>query len=201
MPCNCAYLEGSRVPDCHCPRVPDVTPLLQVRWKRLVIDEGHTASNVAATINHFVRQLSIQHKWIVTGTPTSNILGLQLGRTTDEHESDHDVDSVEFIPHDSPMPTSPDLEDGAQVRIWSNYDSVNLRKLRTMIGDFLAVPRFHSDLKIFTEHVSTQLCNQRGPRPGAISILTQVMQMVMVRHRYVRECNVICLSFTPLWKD
>ncbi|KAF8559866.1 hypothetical protein OG21DRAFT_1402064 [Imleria badia] len=177
-PCTCPCLAGSRVPDCRCRGDPEVTPLLQVRWKRLVIDEGHIAGNMAATINYFAQELSIQHKWIVTGTPTSNILGLQLGRTTDEQESDLD------FPHpNSPVATSPSQDDGRHVRIWGNYERTNLRKLRTMIGDFLAVSQFHTDSKSFTKHVSTPLCDQRGPRPGAINVLSQVMQMLMVRHR------------------
>lgn len=198
IPCSCPYLSGSRVPDCHCPGNSDVTPLLQIRWKRLVIDEGHTASNVAATINHFARQLSIQHKWIVTGTPTSNILGLQLGRTTDEYEPDHH-DSAESVPSysrsGSPVPMSSGQDDGPYVRIWGSYDSHNLRKLGIMIGDFLAIPQFRNKPKHFTSHVSAPLCNRHGPRPGAIEVLTQVMQMVMVRHRQVRECVVahMCL--------
>ncbi|KAG8217792.1 hypothetical protein J3R82DRAFT_5955 [Butyriboletus roseoflavus] len=185
--CSCPCLAGSRVPDCHCPDDPDVTPLLRVRWKRLVIDEGHIAGNITATINYFVRQLSIQHKWIVTGTPTSNILGLNLGRTIDEQESDRHVDLVETVldyPHfGSPTTTSPSQDDGHYMRVWGSYDSLNLRKLGTMIGDFLAVPPFHTDPKCFTVHVSTLLCDRRGPRPGAIDVLSQVMQMVMVRHR------------------
>lgn len=58
------------------------------------------------------------------------------------------------------------------------------------MGDFLGVPQFRADSKSFTDHVSTPLCNQHGPRPGAIDVLTQVMQMVMVRHRQVKECVV-----------
>lgn len=184
-PCTCPCLAGSRVPLCHCPGDPEVTPLLQVRWKRLVIDEGHTAGNGTATINYFVQELSIQHKWIMTGTPTSNILGLQLGRATDEQDLDLDL-------------AYPDSEDeGGPMRIWGNYDRRNLHKLAVMIGKFLAVPQFHTVPRSaavthtdpskrrdpFTFHVSNPLCDQRGPRPGAISVLNQVMQMVMVRHR------------------
>jgi hypothetical protein len=179
-------LAGSRVPLCHCPGDPEVTPLLQVRWKRLVIDEGHIAGNGAATINYFVQELSIQHKWIVTGTPTSNILGLQLGRTTDEQDLDLDLD-LDLVYPDS-------QDEGSHIRIWGNYDRLNLHKLAVMIGTFLAVPQFrsvpwgavvaHTGRKdCFMLHVSKPLCDRGGPQPGAISVLNQVMQMVMVRHR------------------
>ncbi|KAF8844559.1 hypothetical protein BDN67DRAFT_1000237 [Paxillus ammoniavirescens] len=191
-PCSCPCFAGSRVPDCHCPGDVDVSSLLQIRWKRLVIDEGHISGNVAATINHFVSQLSIERKWVVTGTPTSNILGLSLGRASDEREEDFldEVDSQNGI--DVSLPVSPVANpssspaidgEGNNIRIWGRYDNHNLRKLGTMIGAFLAVPSFHADSKIFAHHVSTPLCKPRGPRPGAIEVLSQVMQMVMVRHR------------------
>lgn len=165
-----------------------------MRWKRLVVDEGHIAGNTTATINSFVQQLSIQHKWIVTGTPTSNILGLNLGRTTDEQESNHHIDLVESVlnyPHSgSPTATSSSQDDRRCMRVWGSYENLNLRKLRTMIGDFLSVFPF-TDSKWFTAHVSSLLCDRRGPRPGAIDVLSQVMQMVMVRHRSVKQC-IIC---------
>ncbi|KAG9318758.1 P-loop containing nucleoside triphosphate hydrolase protein [Chiua virens] len=185
-PCTCPCLAGSRIPDCRCPGDSTVTPLLQIRWKRLVIDEGHIASNMTAAINTFVRELSIQHKWIVTGTPTSNILGLQLGRTTNEQECENQVDSADSVldpDSTSPNPASPTQDDECRVRIWGNYDALNLRKLGAMIGDFLAVPQFHTDSKAFAVHVSAPLCDKRGPRPGAIGVLSQAMEMVMVRHR------------------
>ncbi|KAF9227568.1 hypothetical protein BS17DRAFT_693859 [Gyrodon lividus] len=192
-PCSCPCLPSSRVPDCHCPGDTKVTPLLQIRWKRLVIDEGHISGNITTIVNHFVRQLSIERKWIVTGTPTSNILGLSLGRANNEKEEDLDEivsqsesdvllsTAVSPVTNSSGSPTI--NGDGSNIRIWGRYDSHNLRKLGTMIGDFLAVPQFRADLKNFGFHISTPLCDRRGPRPGAIDVLTQVMQMVMVRHR------------------
>ncbi|KAF9246232.1 P-loop containing nucleoside triphosphate hydrolase protein [Melanogaster broomeanus] len=176
-PCSCPCFMDSRVPDCRCPGDDEVTPLLQIRWKRLVIDEGHTSGNIAATINYFARILTIERKWIVTGTPTSNILGLSLGRADGDQEEGF-VDELATVSSSTALDS-----EGSNQRIWGQYDSQNLRKLGTMIGDFLAVPQFHFDPKNFGLHISTPLCDPRGPRPGAIDVLSQVMQMVMVRHR------------------
>lgn len=190
-PCICPPLPRSRVPNCCCPGDPAVSPLLQIRWKRLVIDEGHTSGNMTATLNHFVRELSIERKWIVTGTPTSNLLGLSLGRKLDDDFKDViSADGSDL----SPMPGATDgsasdttsVSDGDSekaVRIWGAFDRANLRKLGTMISDFLAVPQFHFDPKLFATEVSLRLCDRRGPRVGAIKVLIQIMEMVMVRHR------------------
>ncbi|KAH7889500.1 P-loop containing nucleoside triphosphate hydrolase protein [Phlebopus sp. FC_14] len=192
-PCACSSFEGSRVPNCRCSGDPQVSPFLQIRWKRFVIDEGHVSGNVAASINHFVRELSIERKWIVTGTPTSNILGLSLGRTIEERE---DMDIVDYDEPQSARDLSPLLQgssasdsaqcsecEGSNIRVWGQHDGLNLRKLGTMISDFLTVPQFHTEPRTFRLHVSMPLCDRRGPRPGAITVLSQVMQMVMVRHR------------------
>ncbi|KAI6150586.1 hypothetical protein BKA82DRAFT_4388616 [Pisolithus tinctorius] len=182
--CTCPCFEGSRIPNCRCPGDTQVTPLLQVRWKRLVVDEGHIAGNVSATINYFVKELSIERKWIVTGTPTSNMLGLSLGCTKEGWETDPSgsPNSGNNSDCNTPEDTTPSSAD-TSVRIWSRYDTANLRKLNTMIADFLAIPQFRTDHKSFGVHVSSRLCNRRGPQPFATDILSQVMHMVMVRHR------------------
>ncbi|KAL4067811.1 P-loop containing nucleoside triphosphate hydrolase protein [Scleroderma citrinum] len=186
--CACPCFEGSRVPDCRCTGDSQVTPLLQIRWKRLIVDEGHISGNVSAIVNHFVRQLSFERKWIVTGTPTSNILGLNLGRESEVHEMDVTI-SKSPNPSDTVLSSAPQEHTEAPVvketglRIWGRYDRDNLRKLGTMVRDFLAVPPFGANHQAFGLHVSSPLCDRRGPRPMAINILSQVMQMVMVRHR------------------
>ncbi|OJA17037.1 hypothetical protein AZE42_03572 [Rhizopogon vesiculosus] len=172
-PCTCPPFPGSRVPNCHCPGDPAVSPLLQIRWKRLVIDEGHTSGNMAATLNHFVRELSIERKWIVTGTPTSNILGLSLGRKHDDEPEgvimadNSDLLSTPGTTDCSASDTSSvsDREMEKMARIWGTFDYTNLRKLGTMISDFLAVPQFHFDPKLFASQVSLRLCDHHGPRP------------------------------------
>jgi hypothetical protein len=54
-----------------------------------------------------------------------------------------------------------------------------------MITHFIAVPQFAADGKLVSSHVTDPLLDPKGPRPGSIQILNQVMQMVMIRHRYV----------------
>ncbi len=199
-PCNCPELSSHRVPDCTC-HVAGISPLLQVRWKRLVIDEGHVSATLSTSLVAFAKQLCVERRWIVTGTPTTNLLGLGLGSSVTEclespskkgkqdnlttfEESEEGLDLSESsypsqltTPGGSPPPTTP------VTRIWNKYDREDLNKLGNMMTHFIAVPQFNADSSLITTHVTEALLDSSGPRRGAIQVLNQVMQLVMIRHR------------------
>ncbi|KAF9469380.1 P-loop containing nucleoside triphosphate hydrolase protein [Collybia nuda] len=187
--CTCAEYSGSRVPDCRC-KSPGVSPLLQIRWKRLVIDEGHVSASLSTILTPFTKQLSVERRWIVTGTPTTNLLGLSLGKKISEdtrvQEDDAKGDLFLDVEH-SPTPSrsrtgTPPGEDLPQ-RIWNKYDREDLNKLGKMITHFIAVPQFSADSKLVQTHIMEPLLDPEGPRYGAIEVLTKVMEMIMIRHR------------------
>ena len=71
QPCSCKPRRVLRVPRCTCSRREHVSPLLQIRWKRLVVDEGHNTAEKRTDYAIFTKLLSVERRWIVTGTPTS----------------------------------------------------------------------------------------------------------------------------------
>ncbi|KAG6817776.1 hypothetical protein H0H87_003184 [Tephrocybe sp. NHM501043] len=200
--CTCRYVPGSRIPDCKC-KSPGVSPLLQVRWKRLVIDEGHVSASLSTLVTPFTKLLSVERRWIVTGTPTRNLLGLSLGERSNLkaqirqqfEDNEIDVDSIESDGddvHDILDPSAPTSRsqkpsftgiDNRPPRIWTKYDREDLGKLGKMISHFVAVPQFIASPKLVTTHVIEPLLDPQGPRPGAIQVLNQVMEMIMIRHR------------------
>lgn len=179
--CQCPSANDVRVPYCKCDDPPEVSPFLRIRWKRLVIDEGHVASTISTNLNTFAQLLSVERRWIVTGTPTTNLLGLSFGKSSE--------DDSEPIASTAPSSLSGSVngEDETQTvpRSWTSHDREDLRKLATMMTHFLKVPRFAANPKILKDQVIDTLLHSDGPLPGAIQVLMQVMGMEMIRHRYV----------------
>jgi hypothetical protein len=160
----------------------------------LVIDEGHVSSSLTSILVPFAKLLSVELRWIMTGTPTSNLLGLSLGNKSSEDGNEAQLND---IPGEANQPsfmdgndssssrTSPSIPDALpkKPRIWNKYDREDLKKLGNMITHFIALPHFNADPKLMSNSVIDPLLAPVGPRPGAIQVLNQVMEMVMIRHR------------------
>ncbi|KAF9010299.1 hypothetical protein BDZ89DRAFT_1078237, partial [Hymenopellis radicata] len=150
--CHCPTFLETGILDCSCAE-RGISPLTEIRWKRLVVDEGHVSACTNTILTPFVKTLSVEHRWIVTGTPTTNLLGLGFGASsTEELEQQSQTPSSDGVEHES----------CGKVREWTNYDREDLRKLGSMISNFIGGV---------------------GPLPGSIQVLTQVMSFIMIRHR------------------
>ena len=200
--CSCPYVPGSRIPECKC-KVSGVSPLLQIRWKRLVIDEGHVSASLSTILTPFVKLLSVERRWIVTGTPTRNLLGLSLGEKSAQvaryQIKQVGIDQGAFLDSDSEYSyPNEDLSDSRSrsqtpftnlqntlARVWTKHDREDLGKLGKMISHFIAVPQFMANPKLVATHVIEPLLDPAGPRPGSIQVLNQVMEAIMIRHRYL----------------
>lgn len=181
--CKCPDFERVRITNCTCDLEVSNNPLTSVRWKRLIIDEGHVSSSIDSALSTFLNTLSVERRWIVTGTPTTNLLGLSFGQSSEQSEEDE----PEWVTIDS-TPDASDTEDvpgpeGGKPRVWTNDDRKDLIKLSAIISHSLSFPKFKMDSKAFRSLVSAPLLEPTGPCPGAIQVFEQVMRAVMIRHR------------------
>ncbi|OZJ06901.1 hypothetical protein BZG36_00036 [Bifiguratus adelaidae] len=72
--CRCPYKGSTREVDCRC-QTPEnyISSLLQVHWKRLIIDEGHSMSSESSRQVLMAEKLFVSRRWCCTGTPTHNM--------------------------------------------------------------------------------------------------------------------------------
>ncbi|KAL1937641.1 hypothetical protein VTO73DRAFT_13027 [Trametes versicolor] len=162
--CDCKLMRR-----CKCSRRKDVSPLLQIRWKRIVVDEGHNTAEKRTEYAIFSNILSVERRWIVTGTPTTNLLGLSFGAGSELLYPQDEEEVMRVEPQ----------------RVWHGDEREDLRKLGNMLSYFLLMMPFasKSEPKAFATLVANPLFASSGPYPGDIDVLVQVMSSVMVRHR------------------
>jgi hypothetical protein len=154
-----------------------------------VIDGGHNTGSNTNLLVPFAKLLSVERRWIVTGTPTANLLGLSFGRNSAAMSTLYDDALLHALEDQSEEKSDTDEVDADEETIprqWTLHDRQDLHKLGTMLIDFLSVPQFAADRKTFND-VIDPLMSGVGPTPGAIDVLTQVMQSVMIRHRSVHH--------------
>jgi hypothetical protein len=176
--CSCPTFNNARVPECSCTTPAGVSTFLQVHWKRVVRDEGHNSATNATNVNIFLNSLAAERRWIVTGTPTTNLLGLNFGKSV---EAAPELSGLEY-PNDGNDDTQLQSSLNKMALTWGAREREDLRKLGDMMARFLLIPRFANDGGAFGDLVITPL--MQGPVPGAVKVLEQVMQTAMIRHRY-----------------
>jgi len=66
--------------ECKICRCPYRSPLRDLHFLRLVVDEGHNFVSSGALTNaaNLLSQLHVERKWIVSGTPSSGLIGVEV---------------------------------------------------------------------------------------------------------------------------
>jgi SNF2-related domain len=159
-----------------------------------VVDEGHIHGTDRTNISKVASLLSVERRWLVTGTPTTNLLGINLRSSEAFAELQYpegQSEEEDLLPAwEALNPGTPDQNgihvansEGLAPRTWTRYDREDLRRLGTMMITFLQIPRFAAENGVFSNLVVRSLFGSSGPQPGAIQVLTQVMNGIMIRHQ------------------
>ncbi|CAI9632062.1 unnamed protein product [Alternaria burnsii] len=89
--CNCPYIGATRIPDCSCVDTDRVyeSPLKKIHWLRIIIDEGHSFSSSVSNAVLVAKQIQAERRWVVSGTPAKDLVGVEVDMSTVDVESDH----------------------------------------------------------------------------------------------------------------
>ncbi|KAF9186573.1 hypothetical protein BGZ51_001928 [Haplosporangium sp. Z 767] len=90
-PCKAQYVN------CRCPIPRSISPLMQIRWKRVIVDEGHSLGVKLSDHALLAEKLHADRRWICTGTPTSNLANLKSSSSSSVQASLTDKGDLERL--------------------------------------------------------------------------------------------------------
>ncbi|KAK0558687.1 hypothetical protein OC844_004958 [Tilletia horrida] len=177
--CHCSY--SGKKGGCNCPasalQEPDkpLSPLMQVMFRRIIVDEGHILSSASSNLVLMSRSISSQSRLMVSGTPTANLVG----------------SAPEDIGKGLPPPS-------ADAHVWSESEGKDLARIGLLLQNSLLHPVFtplrHSDEEVDQDLAAAKrdwaACmlgplnlKQAGLLPdfGAVQRLREIFSTVFVR--------------------
>ncbi|XP_014552601.1 hypothetical protein COCVIDRAFT_41240 [Bipolaris victoriae FI3] len=88
--CKCPYIGASRISNCNCVDYDKFyeSPLKKIHWLRIIIDEGHSFSSSLSNAVLVAKQIEAERRWVVSGTPAKNLVGVEVDMATMDVESD-----------------------------------------------------------------------------------------------------------------
>jgi hypothetical protein len=75
--CRCPYIGASRLRDCSCLRPEDIysSPLKELHFLRIIVDEGHVfSSKTSKAVTVATKLITAERRWAVSGTPAKDYL-------------------------------------------------------------------------------------------------------------------------------
>ncbi|KAK4686248.1 hypothetical protein P7C73_g3887, partial [Tremellales sp. Uapishka_1] len=147
--------------------------LMEARWKRIIIDEGHIAHNQTSHAMLLAMALSVERRWAVTGSSLRSDFGFlhMLTITTAPTRNLWGLDSG-----------APDAN--VTSARWTEAEIDDATRIGAIVAGFLGCQPFRSESK-FQNMVTAPLRPSSGPSFGAVRRIKAIMEALMVRHRYV----------------
>ncbi|KLJ12678.1 hypothetical protein EMPG_12310 [Blastomyces silverae] len=153
------------------------SPLKRLHWLRIIVDEGHNfaAKGARTTAVHALSQLHVERRWVVSGTPSRGLYGIEVALASQESaeggcEKQGDASSILQA---RKVPTNVMEE-----------ELKNIDKLRSIVVDFLALKPWSNsraeDPANWAKYIKpVGLDGNRRTSPS----LRSTLQSLVVRHR------------------
>ncbi|KAK9245807.1 P-loop containing nucleoside triphosphate hydrolase protein [Lipomyces tetrasporus] len=135
------------------------SPLLRVRWKRIIVDEGHSMGASQTNAGFAAKHLYVDRKWAVTGTPVPGLLGINVGLDT--------------------AMTSASPRSEANVGNQHSRVATDLLRLGHIVADFLCLPPWCDNSSLWQKYCAAPFLDEKRHE-----IVERVLRQVMVRHRW-----------------
>lgn len=167
---------GELVANRRVSKRPEDSPLTKLHWLRIIVDEGHNIAGQGQRTNmlHLLDQLRVERRWIVSGTPSSGLYGVEVSLASREtFSSDTDMSSA----------TNTVLRGRKKTGSAVHNELKDLDKLRHIVTDFLDLKPWSNsrveDPANWTKYIKP--VGEDGKRRKAPS-LRATLQSLVVRH-------------------
>lgn len=158
-------------------RSRELSPLMQLHWLRVIVDEGHNVagSGSKTTMAHLLEQIHAERRWVVSGTPSSGLYGVEVSLASKETQTS-DTDLTEA--------TTAVLKGRKKTGKAVDTELKDLDKLRSIVVGFLGLKPWANsksdDPADWTTYIKP--VGPDGRRRKAPS-LRATLQSLVVRHR------------------
>ncbi|KAL4932744.1 DEAD/DEAH box helicase [Aspergillus undulatus] len=158
-------------------RPKGASPLTKLHWLRIIVDEGHNVAGHGQKTNmmHLLDQIHVERRWVVSGTPSSGLYGVEVSLASQETHPD-DTDLTEA--------TSAVLRGRKKTGKAVDHELKDLDKLQRIVVNFLDLKPWSNpkddDPANWTTYIKP--LGPDGKRRKALS-LRATLQSLVVRHR------------------
>lgn len=168
------------------------SPLTEVRWLRVICDEGHGFAGSASKTNAMAMldKMFIERRWVVSGTPSRSLHGVEVGLSS--------VESGPKIQSASRRESFGSALQKRQSPIAHDAESRDLERLRLIVVNFLKLQPWANgkDDKADWKTYLAPRVDEAGHR-HSMPALREVMQTLIVRHKIQDvDCD---LTLPPLY--
>lgn len=164
--------------------------LAEIRWLRVICDEGHgfAGSSYRTNAMAMLDKLSIERRWVVSGTPSNSLHGVEVNLATDETRGNSIMSRKDSIKT---------ALQGRKSQDANNDEVKDMEKLRVMVVKFLRLQPWANqkgaDFADWRKYLAPfDASGNRRFSPG----LKTVLQSLIIRHRI--EDIDIDLQLPPL---
>lgn len=153
------------------------SPLKDVLFKRLIVDEGHTMGNSSSSsktsAGAVVDFLAVERRWIISGTPAQGLYGIDVALAASSSNNGDGGASPASV-----------LEDRKYDSSAVKQEKSDLEKLGHIVKHFLKIKPWanpqNNDPASWAQHVMQP--RHGGRSRGSMACLTSTMHSIMVRH-------------------
>ncbi|MCJ1325910.1 hypothetical protein MMC10_002573 [Thelotrema lepadinum] len=179
-----------------CPIHEYQSSLLDIHFLRFIVDEGHSfASSASNRATAGLRAIHVERKWIISGTPSKGLLGLEIDMATNEGVEGHERTSAE---------QQQQILSKRKMRPSAELESKDLAALGHAVTNFLGLqPWANSKSQQDSASWSAYLVpDDSGVRKAGN--LRSVLESLVVRHQMneiEKDLELPCLSNKVVYLD